>query len=84
MDCLAVPTHYSGEYNLGTCTLHHHSTAKALFVGSCITFLPHHLTHRFVRFDSGGNHFCLCRPDTVCAAEVLVVVDYSLFQKTSS
>ena len=31
--CLAAPTHYSGEHNLCTDVLHHHSTAKALFAG---------------------------------------------------
>ena len=31
---MAAPTHYSGEYNLGTGTLHHHNTAKALYAGS--------------------------------------------------
>jgi hypothetical protein len=31
---LAALTHYSGEYNLGTGTLHHHNTAKALYAGS--------------------------------------------------
>jgi len=68
---LAALTHYSGEYNLGTGTLHHHSTAKALFAAFCTTSLLHRLMHRFLRFDSEGNNLCLCRPDTVCAAEVL-------------
>jgi hypothetical protein len=32
--------------------------------------LPHPM-RRFVGFESGGNHFCLCRADTTCAFEVL-------------
>ena len=31
--CFAAPTYYSGEYNLGTGTMHHHSAAQALFAG---------------------------------------------------
>ena len=62
---MAAPTHYSGEYDLGTGTLHHHSTAKALFAGPCTTFLLHRLMHRFVRFDSGGI-ISVCAGPTHC------------------
>ena len=31
---MAPPTHFSGEGNVRTGMLHHHSTAKALFAGS--------------------------------------------------
>ena len=31
---MVAPTHYSGEYNLGTCALPCHSTAKVLYAGS--------------------------------------------------
>ena len=40
MGCLAAPTHYSGEYNLDTSTLHHHNTAKTLYAGSRRTGAP--------------------------------------------
>ena len=50
---------------------HQHDAAQALFAGFCTTFLHHRLVHRFVRFDSEGNHFCLCRAETAGASEVL-------------
>ena len=39
-DCLAAPTHYSGQGDVGTGVIHHHSTANALLAGFC----PHNLS----------------------------------------
>ena len=69
--CLVAPTHYSSEHNLCTDMPHHHSTAKPLFAGHRTTLHLHRLVCRFVRFNTGLDHFCLCRSDTAGASVVL-------------
>ena len=69
--CLAAPTHYSGEHNLCTDVLHHHSTAKGLFAGHRTTFRLHRLMCCFVPFNPDGNNFCLFRSHTAGASVVL-------------
>ena len=61
--CLAAPTHYSGQGDVGTGVIHHHNTANALLAGfRTNTFLPR-LLCAFVAMDTGVNGFCLCRCD---------------------
>ena len=62
--------HYCGQDILALTIAHQQGAAQALFADFCTTFLLHRLRHRFVRFDSEGNHFCLCRSDTAYASEV--------------
>ena len=67
--CLAAPTHYSGECNLDTGTMHQQSLAQALFAGFRFrNELPRPM-HAFARINSGGNNFCLCRAGIACASK---------------
>jgi len=66
--CLASPTHYSGQRDVGTGMMHHHSTAKALFAGFRSRNELPHVLRPFVGSNSEGDHFCLCRPGGVCAS----------------
>ena len=68
--CLAAPTHYSGECNLGTGTMHQQSPAQALFAGFRFRNELSRRMHAFARINTDGNHFCLCRSGTPCDSKV--------------
>ena len=68
---LVLPHHYLGQGDVETGMLHHYRAAEALFAGHRTTFHLHRLVCRFVRFNTDGNHFCLCRSDTVGASVAL-------------
>ena len=73
--CLASPTHYSGQKDVGTGVMHQHRPAKALFAGFRFrNKLPRRM-HAFARINTDVNHFCLCRSDTVYASKVSCIND---------
>ena len=53
--------------------LHNHNAAKALFVGFHAREKVLRLMCPFVRLDTGLDHFCLYRAETVYATEVLLL-----------
>ena len=69
--CLAAPGHSSSWYITTIGIAHQQSTAPTLFVGfRTRNELPRPM-RSFAGFESGVNHFCLCRTGTTCAFEVL-------------
>ena len=71
--CLAAPTHFSGEGNVGTGVLHNHNAAKALFAGFHAREKVLRLMCPFVPFNPDGNNFCLFRSHTAGASVVLCI-----------
>ena len=79
------PTRPGGyRWRLGTCTSvwvppHHYPgqhisatyCAPAKHRANVVCRLLHHPMRCLVGFESGGNHFCLCRAGTTCAFQVL-------------
>jgi hypothetical protein len=81
--CLAASDHCCGQDISAIGIWHQHSPAKALFAGFRTRNELPPPKRCFVTFESGGNHFCLCRAGTTCASEVLCtsVVPSGLFDR---
>jgi hypothetical protein len=80
---LVAPHHYPSQNISAIGIAHQQGAAPRLFAGfRTRNELPPPM-RCFVTFESGGNHFCLCRAGTTCASEVLCtsVVPSGLFDR---